>query len=141
MNESLSIINYIYMKELVEHLSEEERKQMIYKTLLNKGFKPVYYTNNDWFKRRECNSRLFYRYEVTTKELLSSILNIFNIYNKYFLLLENEDLITHIEVDEDLEEYWIYFYNADVDNFEISKDKLDELFNVIPNGFTLEHCD
>ncbi len=32
---------------------------MIYKTLLNKGFKPVYYTNANWFDSRECNSRLF----------------------------------------------------------------------------------
>jgi len=113
----------------------------VYKTLLNKGFKPVYYTNDDWFKSRDCRSRLFYRYDVTTKELLNAILNIFDIYDKYFFLLENEDLITHIEIDEHLDEFWIYFYNSDVDNFEIPKEKLEDLFMVIPNNFELEHCD
>lgn len=113
----------------------------MYKTLLNKGFKPIYYTNDDWFESRDCKSRLFYRYEVESKEMLNSILNIFNIYDEYFFLLENEDLITYIEFGEDLDEYWIYFYNADVDNFEIPKEKLNDLFNIIPNGFSLEYCD
>lgn len=113
----------------------------MYKTLLEKGFKPIYYTNDNWFESRKCNSRLFYRYEVTTKELLNAIFNIFGIYNDYLFLLENEDLITYIEVDEDLNEYWIYFYNSDVDNYEIPKEKLNELFSVMRNCYEFEYCD
>lgn len=113
----------------------------MYKTLLEKGFKPIYYTNDNWFESRKCNSRLFYRYEVTTKELLNAILNIFSIYNDYFFLLENEDLVTYIEVDKDLNEYWIYFYNSDVDNYEIPKEKLNELFSIMRNCYEFEYCD
>ncbi|WP_143322950.1 hypothetical protein [Clostridium sp. HBUAS56010] len=65
-----------------------------------------------------------------------------DIFDKYFYLLEDGDVIAEIEVDEELEEYCIYFYNvdADVDNFIIPKERVDELLNVIPNSFLLEHC-
>jgi hypothetical protein len=111
----------------------------MYKTLLNKGFKPVYYTNEDWLDTRKCG-RLFYRYRVETKELLNSILNVLDVFDRYFFLIEDNDIVTEIEVDEELDEYWIYFYNANTDNIEVQKDKLEELFKVIPNKYLFEHC-
>lgn len=114
----------------------------MYKMLLNKGFKPVYYTNDDWFESRDSKSRLFYKYRVETKELLNSMLNVLNIYDRYFFIIEdNDNIVTEIEVDEDLNEYWIYFYNANTDNFGIPKDKIEELLKVIPNNFLFEHCE
>lgn len=45
----------------------------MYKDLLNKGFKPVYYTNSDW-ESRPSKTRLFYNYSIENKELLNIIL-------------------------------------------------------------------
>jgi hypothetical protein len=113
----------------------------MYKKLLNKGFVPVYYTDDDWFESRKCESRLFYRYRVETKELLNSILNVLGIFDRYFFIIEAEDVVVEIEVDEELKEYWIYFYNAMTDNYDIPTDKLCDVFNVLPNKFEFEHSE
>lgn len=112
----------------------------MYKILLNKGFKPVYYTNDDWFEEgRNCKSRLFYRYRLESKELLHSVFNTLDIFDEYFFVLENDDVVVEIESDEDLNGFWLYFYNMDIDDYDVPKDKLNDLFNVIPNQFTFEY--
>lgn len=119
----------------------KEVNENIYKTLLNKGFKPTYYTNLDWFTSRDCKSRLFYKYRVESNVLLHAIFNVLNIYNEYFFLIENEDMIMEIEVDENLEEYCLYFMNVDTDNYIIPTEKIIDLLNIIPNNFLLEYYD
>jgi len=113
----------------------------MYKEMLNKGFKPIYYTNDDWFESRTCNTRLFYRYDVNDSTLLNSIFNILDIYGKYYWILEDKDVVIQIETDEEAQEFWLYFYNTGLENYEIPKDKLQELFNIIPNAFEFEHSD
>lgn len=113
----------------------------MFKKLLNKGFKPTYYTNADWFESRVCKTRLFYKYNVESKELLNILFNITDTYNKYFYLLENDNLITYIEVDENLESFWIYFYNADGDSIKLLAESMDKVLDILPNKFEFECAD
>ena len=109
----------------------------MYKNLLNKGFKPIYYTNNDW-ENRPYKTRLFYNYDIGSKELLNTILGVLEIYNIYFFTLINEDCVAQLEVDENLEEYWLYFYNCQTENYQITKEDFEKVINVLPNAFTFE---
>lgn len=84
---------------------------------------------------------MFYKYQVESNVLLHAIFNILNIYNEYFFLTENEDMIMEIEVDENLEEYCLYFMNVDTDNYIIPTEKIFDLLNIIPNNFLLEYYD
>jgi len=114
----------------------------MYKELLNKGFKPIYYTNEDWFiSRKDCKTRLFYKYRIETKEILNSIINTLGIFNEYFFIIENDEVVAEIETDENLNEYCIYFYNVDADNYKIPIVMLENLLNVIPNNFTFEYSE
>jgi len=111
----------------------------MYKKLLDKGFKSVYYTNKDFLENRDLKSRLVYRYNVESKELLSVIFNVLNNFDKYYYLLLNEDLIVKIEIEENLESFWVYLYNTNTDNFELSIDEMNRVLDILPNLFKFEH--
>ena len=111
----------------------------MYKRLLNKGFQPVYYTNSDFLTVTSCKSRLCYRLKIENIDLLSTILNVINKFDTCFTLLIEPDLIAEFEIDDDLDECWLYFYNTEVDNFEISKEDLTNILEILPNRFIMEH--
>jgi len=113
----------------------------MYKKLLNKGFKPYYYTNDDFLTSTSCDSRLFYTLKVNNEDLINSILNVLNKYNDYFNILLEPDLVTWIEIDEFLESFWWYFYNTDKDNIEIASKEMEKILEILPNKFIFEHRD
>jgi len=110
----------------------------MYKQLLNKGFTPVYYTNKDFMETRSTTSRLFYRCQLTTTELLNSILSALDIFDKYFWVLENKKLKSYLETDEKFEHTFIYFEDSIADIIEIQKDKANQIINMLPNNFTFQ---
>lgn len=113
----------------------------MYRALLNKGFKPIYYTNDNYIDVTPSKSRLFYRLRITNDDLINSILNVLGKYDKYFSILLNRDLVVQIEIDEYLESFWFYLLNTNEDSFEICKEDMEKVINVLPNKYMLEHCE
>jgi len=113
----------------------------MYKELIDKGFKPIYYTNSDWEETRKTDSRLFYRYDLKTKEIINIVLNILNIFDEYFWIMQCEDLICYIETDENITYTFLYFYNVDAEAYEMTIENTDEVVKVLPNNFIFEHAE
>jgi hypothetical protein len=106
----------------------------MYKKLLEKGFNPAYYTDSDFLEATTCKTRLFYRLRINNKDLLNSILNVLDKYNKYFSILLEPNLISEIEIEEDLSSYWLY-NNTNIDNIEISSTEMWDILEILPNRF------
>jgi hypothetical protein len=114
----------------------------MYKILLEKGFKPIYYTNDDFLKVTRNKSRVSYRLEIREdNSLINVIYNTLNIYDKYFYTLQEKEAVYYIEFDEDLESAYLYIYNVDTGNYEIPESKWEDLLRILPNKFNFEHCD
>ena len=113
---------------------------MIYKKILDKGFVPTYYTDVDFLKNTIAKSRLFYILEIKENNLLQIILNKLNLFDKYFWIFLNKDLITDIIIDEDTEELCIEFLNVDSDNIILKDKQMEEILNLLPNKFKFD-CD
>lgn len=113
----------------------------MYKQLLNKGFKPVYYTNHDWLDATISKTRLFYNLEIKNLDIFNVILNTLNKYNELFYLLLDDKIVIQISIDENLNSFWIELFNVDADNIELTEEEMIKVLNVLPNIFQMEHSD
>jgi hypothetical protein len=116
----------------------------MYKQLLNKGFQPTYYNNCDLFEVTSCKTRLSYKLQINDKNLMKVILNVLDIFDKYFWLTDEEcegynDIGFDLETDENLESFTLYIYNTDVDNFEMTKEQFQNVLSILPNNFKFEY--
>lgn len=107
----------------------------MYKKLLEKGFIPTYYTDDDFLESTLAKSRIFYILDVEEDALIQVILNILNIFDTYFWIFSNEDLVFRFEIDENIEEICIHLYNTYVDNITLKPSQYEDILNLLPNKF------
>lgn len=104
-----------------------------HKMLLDKGFIPTWYT--DSYFKDEGRNRLFYEIKNVSKELFTSIMSGLELWNEYFWILDNDEVMIEIGITENLDEVYIYFYNADCDNLILTDEQVNLLFKILPNRY------
>lgn len=114
---------------------------MIYKKLLEKGFEPTYFIDKDFLENTLAKSRLFYILKINNNDLLQIILNKLDVYDKYFWIFLNKDLITQIEIDENVEELNIRLFNVDIDNIILKDEQIEKILDLLPNKFNFNNSD
>lgn len=120
---------------------EQNLKVKLYKKLLDKGFKPIYYINADLFEFTNLESRIVYNLDIDNKDLIQIIFQNLNVYDDFSHTLLHDNIKISIKCDEKLSEISIIVHNKDCDGFIVKNEYIDILFNILPNKFIFEHLD